>query len=298
MQKTRKKNTRNKSVFAITIWSVLFIWAAVFIFLMLWALVASIKDFGFYWLDAVGFPTKKEEFAWDNYWKAFTLMQVYTSKFGFQYFGNMLYNSLFYVIMYGLLNVASPMLCSYIYAKYNKRVKWVRILWIIVLINLYVPLSASLASSLNFSMKLGLYDNIYTYMLGALNGFGGNFLIYYATWKGLSWEYAEAAFIDGASNTRVMTQIMIPMTKTIFGVLFLTQVVALWTDYSTPMVFLPSYPTLAYGVFLFQSSVENGASFTPVRIASLIAVAAPMILLFIAFKNKMMGSLTIGGLKG
>ena len=123
-------------------------------------------------------------------------------------------------------------------------------------------------------------------------------MIYYAIWKGLSWEYAEAAFIDGASDFSVFIKIMFPMTTTVFGVLFVTQVITLWSDYQTPMVFLPSFPTLAYGVYTFQSNVESGASAVPIKIASLIAVAIPMFALFMAFKNKMMGSLTLGGLKG
>ena len=88
------------------------------------------------------------------------------------------------------------------------------------------------------------------------------------------------------------------MTITVFGVLFLTQVIALWANYSTPMLFLPSYPTLAYGVFAFQQTNESGASMVPIKLAALIAVALPIFTLFMIFKEKMMGSLTMGGLKG
>ena len=150
---------------------------------------------------------------------------------------------------------------------------------------------------MTLAMKLGIYDNIFLFSLASFGGFGSNFLIYYAIWKGLSWDYAEAAFMDGAGHFTVLIKIMFPMTVTIFGVLFLTNVIALWADYQTPMVFLPSYPTLAYGVFSFQNSVEAGAS-VPIKIASLIAVATPMFVLFMIFKDKMMGSLTMGGLKG
>ena len=103
--------------------------------------------------------------------------------------------------------------------------------------------------------------------------------------------------MDGAGHLTVLLKIMFPMTVTIFGVLFLTNIITLWADYQTPMVFLPSHPTLAYGVFSFQNSVEAGSS-VPIKIASLIAVAIPMFVLFMIFKEKMMGSLTMGGLKG
>lgn len=297
MKKKYTIKSRNKSFFAVSIWVLLAIWSALFLILLGWGIVTSIKDIGFYWMDPVGFPSKKSEFSFSNYLIAFKMMKIKTST-GWAYFPQMLFNTLFYVIAYGLVNVLSPMLCSYIYAKYSKRVKWTKILWVIVLINLYVPLSASLAASLNFAMKLKIYDNIFAYLTGALNGFSANFLIYYAIWKGLSWDYAEAAFVDGAKHFTVMMRIMFPMTTTVFGVLFLTQVIALWSDYQTPMLYLPSYPTLAYGVYMFQSTVESGASSVPVKIAALIAVSVPMFTLFMIFKEKMMGSLTMGGLKG
>lgn len=297
MKKINTIKSRNKSFFAVSIWVILVLWSLAFLIMLGWGILSSIKDVGFYWLDPIGFPKEKSDFAFSNYIIAFKSMKIKTSN-GWAYFPQMLANTLFYVVGYGLLNVISPMMCSYIYAKYSKRVPWTKLLWVIVLINLYVPLSASLASSLNFAMQLNIYDNMFAYMTCALNGFNANFLIYYAIWKGLSWEYAEAALVDGAGPTTIMFKIMFPMTVTVFGVLFLTQVITLWSDYQTPMLFLPSYPTLAYGVFRFQSTVEAGASSVPVKLAALVAISLPMFTLFMIFKEKMMGSLTMGGLKG
>lgn len=295
--KTKKWAKRNKSFFAISVWTVVLIWCILFFVLLGWGILSSVKDLGFYWMDRVGIPTRAQDWAFDNYTIAFKSMKIKTSD-GWVFFPEMLFNSLVYITLYGVLNVVSPMLCSYVYAKYGKRVKWVKLLWGIVLVNLYVPLSSSLAASLNFAMQLGIYDNLFLFSTSALNGFGGNFLIYYAIWKGVSWEFAEAAFIDGASDFKVLIKIMFPMTITVFGVLFLTQVIALWANYATPMLFLPSYPTLAYGVFAFQQTNESGASMVPIKLAALIAVALPIFTLFMIFKEKMMGSLTMGGLKG
>lgn len=299
-KKSKQKTTAWKgkvSVFSISVWIFMIVWVAIFLTMLGWGILTSVKDINYYWFDPVGFPKQKAQWAFSNYTIAFKSMKIKTSN-GWVFFPGMLKNTLFYVIVFGLLHIISPMLCSYVYAKYSKRIKWTKLLWLIVLINLYVPLSASLGASLDFAMKLGIYDNIYAYTICALNGFGPNFLIYYATWKGVSWEYAEAAFMDGASDFSVMLKIMFPMTATVFGVLFITQVIALWSDYQSPMLYLPSFPTLAYGVYTFQSNVESGASAVPIKIASLIAVAVPMMLIFIAFKDKMMGSLTLGGLKG
>ena len=115
----------------------------------------------------------------------------------------------------------------------------------------------------------------------------------------MAWSYAEAAFIDGAGHFRTMVQVMLPLTRTIFGVLFLTQSIGLWNDYMCPIYFLPSYPTISYGAWLFQFNVENPeVAVAPIQLAGLLTLAVPIFVLFMIFKNKMMGSLTIGGLKG
>ena len=296
---TKFTKARMRAVFPILVWVLLITWSAIFLFVLFWGVLQSLKDpVGFY-MDPISFP-KKEWGGWkfENYKVAFDSMRIYTNAHGWVKFPTMLVNSLIYCLVYSLVGLVAPMLTSYIYAKYHKRVPWTNIVWILVLINMYVPLSASLAASLNLSMTLGIYDRIELFWLSACGGFGGSFLIYFATWKGVNWEYAEAAFIDGASNWTVLWKVMFPMTRTVFLVLYLTSIISHWTDYQTPMVYLPSNPTLAYGVFDFQSSNESGAGSLPIKLASLIAVAIPMFTLFMIFKKKMMGSLTVGGLKG
>ena len=299
MEKSIKARKRTVATFPITIWIVTMLWCVLFLGMFFWGVVQSLKDPVNFWFDAIWFPQKKYGgWKFSNYALAFQSIRIYIRAGRWVYLPEMLYNTLFYCIVYGLVSVIAPMMTSYVYAKYNKRVPWVKIVWVIVLINLYVPLSASLGASIRLAMQLRYYDNLYLFIIAATSGFNANFLIYYATWKGLSWEYAEAAMIDGANPWKIFFKIMSPMTANIFSVLFVTQIITFWADYQTPMVFLPSHPTLAYGVYSFQQSYEAGASEPPVKIAALIVVAVPMFALFMALRKQMMSSLTIGGLKG
>ncbi len=309
--KTKKKNNRAKAVFPIAVWSLIALWCFIFLFMVAWGLMTSMKsDMGFA-NNSYGFPPFTIELedkfvgkisypAWEpeNYIKVFDALWVFDRQGNKVYFLEMMFNTLYYCIVYALIAVIAPMLCSYVYAKYHKNVPWVNIAWILVLITMYVPLSASLAASLKLAMDLHIYDNLFLFVVASFGGFGSEFLIYYAIWKGLSWDYAEAALMDGASHWTILLKVMFPMTLTVFWVLVITKVIALWTDYSTPMIFLPSYPTLAYGVYRLQTNgTEVGVS-RQVRLAALFMVAVPMFTLFIIFKDKMMGSLTMGGLKG
>lgn len=300
MKKQSKYKNRNKAFFPVLIWTMVLIWCALFLILLGWGVLQSFKTQTNFWMDSFGFPNSKYG-GWqlENYILVFKFMREITPSGRWVYFPEMLFNTLYFCFVYGFASLIGPIICSYVYAKYSKRVPWVKIVWILFLIQMYVPLSASLAASLNLAVTLGYYDNLWLFVIVFMSGFDGNFLIYFAIWKGLSWEYAEAAQMDGAKPWTIFLNIMFPMTKTIFLVLFITQIISKWANYETPMIYLRSYPTVALGVFNFQQSYEAGAaSSIPVKIASLIVVAIPLFVLFMVFREKMMGTLTMGGLKG
>ena len=127
---------------------------------------------------------------------------------------------------------------------------------------------------------------------------GSNFLIFYATFKGISWEYAEAAFIDGASHVRVLFTIMIPLAMTSIAAIFLLGFIGNWNNWNVHVIYLPNYPMISYALYYFQNNTINAISNTPCKLAACMIVLAPILVLFLLFRKKLMGNLTIGGLKG
>lgn len=280
-------------------WTAVAIWCLIFLLLIFWAFINSLKSYINFYQDSLFFPKTGKGYGWnfDNYVKAFGALKVMRNS---KYIEapQMLVNSLIYAGGSGVLSVITACLASYVLAKYNY-LKWVRSLWGIVLVTNYLPISSSLAANIKLLTDLGLYDSMIGIMFWQCGAFGYIFLIYYATWKSVSWNYAEAAFIDGAGHFRTMLLIMWPMTRTIFGVLFIQQFITLWNDYMTPIIYLPSYPNLSYGAYQFQFSNANvDVATLPIQIAGLLMLAIPIFILFMVFRNKIMGSLTLGGLKG
>lgn len=286
-----------RNIFPVLIWSLLFVWALAFMVLLIWGIITSVKSSVGFYIDPVFFPKGKEMWAIKNYLVAFQNIKVQVSNTQTVGFVTMLINSLLFAVGNAFFSVLTAALASYIVAKYN-RFRWVGGLWAIVLITNYMPLSTSIAANIKLLSDLGMYDSMVGNWLWSCGAFGAVFLMYYASWKGLSWGYAEAAFIDGAGHFRTMVQIMFPMTKTIFGVLFLMQFINLWNDYMTPLMYLPSWPNLSYGAWQLQYSTNYQTADVTVKIAGLILTALPIFVLFMCFKEKLMGSLTIGGLKG
>ena len=113
----------------------------------------------------------------------------------------------------------------------------------------------------------------------------------------MDWGYAESAFIDGAGHARVFFQIMLPQLTSPMIAMSLTVFISAWGDAQGPLVYLPSYPTLASGFYEYQQISGRNANF-PVLFAGLLMTAVPIIALYIAFQDKLMSLNMSGGLKG
>ena len=123
------------------------------------------------------------------------------------------------------------------------------------------------------------------------------YLVFFAAFKGVSKEYSEAASIDGASEFTIMVRIMLPMVKTVMLTVFLIKFIELWNDYQNPMLYLPSYPTVAFGVYYMSVVNRTNDISTTVRLAGSILMAVPVLILFVCFKDKLIGNLSMGGVK-
>ena len=147
---------------------------------------------------------------------------------------------------------------------------------------------------------LNLYDKVYGVWLMKCGFLGSNFLIFYATYRGISWEYAEAAFIDGATHSQVLFKIMIPLSATTLGALALMSFITYWNDWKVEVQYMPNFPMIANALYQFQipGSVEMEADNTPTAMSSFMLVASPLIVVFLIFKDKLMNNLTVGGIKG
>jgi len=62
-------------------------------------------------------------------------------------------------------------------------------------------------------------------------------------------------------------------------------------------LYMPTYPTLAYGVWFLTFGSNQSLTKLPYRVAGAMTLALPILILFIFLKDKLMGNITMGGLK-
>lgn len=108
-------------------------------------------------------------------------------------------------------------------------------------------------------------------------------------------ELIEAARIDGASNLRLFTALILPMSKPIIGVVALLTVIGSWKDYLWPLLVLPDPKMQPISVALPRVAQTTELSLQ--MSALFLAVLIPVVLFLVFQKQFLRGVGMSGGIK-
>ncbi|MFI7064217.1 carbohydrate ABC transporter permease [Kribbella sp. NPDC050124] len=108
-------------------------------------------------------------------------------------------------------------------------------------------------------------------------------------------ELIEAARIDGASNLRLFTSLVLPLSKPIVGVVALLTVIGSWKDYLWPLLVLPDPRLQPISVALPRVAETTEISLQ--MSALFLAVLIPVILFLVFQKQFLRGVGMSGGIK-
>ena len=136
-------------------------------------------------------------------------------------------------------------------------------------------------------------------MLLYSGGFGFNFILLYGFFKSVSWSYAEAGFVDGASDAQVFLRIMLPQARPGIIAVAIIQGINVWNDYFNPYMFLQdkSKMTLAVGIYNLVQEQSYAADW-PKLFAAMIIATVPVLIVYAIFSNTIIENTVAGGLKG
>lgn len=111
-------------------------------------------------------------------------------------------------------------------------------------------------------------------------------------------EIEEAAKIDGASDIRVVTKIVMPLAKPSIITTALQVLIYVWNEYIYATTFMTGEGkyTLAAGLNSLQATEMTGS--WPVFAAASITVSIPVLIIFFRCQKYMTSGLTAGGVKG
>lgn len=262
---------------------------------LLWAFMTSFKGQADFRTNIIGLP---KEWVW-NYSFVFTKFtwSVPTAA-GVKIVGMpmMFVYSFLYALGCAFTNTLIPCITSYMCARFPY--KFSKVIYTIVIVAMILPIVGALPSEIQMARLFGLYDQIWGLWIMKANFLGVYFLVFYNCFKSLPMAFTEAAKIDGAGNLSVLVRIILPLVRNLFFTVMLINFISFWNDYQTPLVFMPSYPTVALGMFYMAKTTENGLSTIPMRMASAMLMLIPILILFLCFHKRLLGNLTMGGVKG
>jgi len=108
-----------------------------------------------------------------------------------------------------------------------------------------------------------------------------------------------AAKVDGTTDMKFLLKVVIPICKPTVITVIILKVIECWNSYVWPRLVTddPEYFLVSNGIQAIRES-GFGRQNIPGMMAAVVVVSAPLIVLFLVFRNKIMAGVSRGGLKG
>lgn len=283
-----KRTKGNKALFAIA-FLIMFLYCLTLLISFAWMIMSSFKDAMEYAdINNSAFSLPKV-WMWENW----SLVPQYLVVEGTNYFG-MLINSLWYTMGSTTISILCITMMAYCLVKYEFKLRGV--ISMTIIITMIIPIIGALPATYKMYYSLGIADSPLI-LIASTGGMGFYSIIMQGFFRGISNSYAEAARIDGAGHHVIFWKVILPQAIGPALSLWILAAISKWNDYSSPILFLPSFPTLSSGLYQYESSMTRLLNM-PVYFAGVILSALPVLVLFILFQDTIMNNVTAGGLKG
>ena len=115
--------------------------------------------------------------------------------------------------------------------------------------------------------------------------------------EGIPGEMLEATRIDGASELRTFTSVVMPMIKPGIGALAIFTFINSWNDYFMQLIMLSSSSKLTISLGIATLQAENSTDFGLIMAGAALA-AVPIIIVFLLFQKYFTKGITMGAVKG
>ncbi|WP_086825540.1 carbohydrate ABC transporter permease [Allokutzneria sp. NRRL B-24872] len=108
-------------------------------------------------------------------------------------------------------------------------------------------------------------------------------------------ELIEAATLDGAGPVRILTRIVLPMSRPVLAVVSIFAIVAAWKDFIWPLLVFPDPGAQTLSVALQRVEPDMPLN---LLLAGLVLASLPMVAIFLVFQRQILAGLTAGSIKG
>ena len=265
------------------------------LFLALWALIVL---FPFYWMLLTSF---KSYGAYNNEYipKFFTLsptLENYVEAFTAVPLGKYFLNTVIFTLATTALMVAVTVLAAFAFSRLDFRGKDLVFTFFLAL--MMIPGELVVITNFQPITNAGLRNTFTGLILPSVTSV---FYIYLLkeNFEQIPDELYRAAKVDGTTDFRYLTRVMIPICRPTIITVTILKVIECWNSFVWPRLITDdtNYFLVSNGI---QSIRENGfgRENIPAMMAAVVVISVPLIVLFLIFRKKIMAGVSRGGTKG
>lgn len=284
-KKIEKAAKNRKTVITVLTYVFLALWGMIVLFPFYWMVLTSVKSYGAYNSEYIP--------------KFFTLsptLQNYRDAFTTVSLGRYLTNTAVFTVVTTFLMLFVITLAAFAFARLDFKGK--NVVFLLFLSLMMIPnelvIITNFVTITNWNMR-----NTFPGLI--LPSVTSVFYIYLLkeNFEQIPDSLYYAAKVDGTSDLKYLLKVMIPISKPTLITITILKVIECWNSYVWPRLITDdeNYYLVSNGI---QEIRENGfgRENIPAMMAAVVVISVPLIILFLAFRKKIMEGVSRGGMKG
>ena len=273
-----KKNTLRGGLYIVMVLYALSIIIPLFIMIM-----TSFKSNAEIFRNPFGLP---ESFSMDAYVNLFVIAN----------YGKFFLNSIGVTILSLSIAVTISALAAYAISKYSFR--YSKALYLYFVIGLVVPIKLGTIDIMITMLRLSVYDSLWALIIVYIAmAIPLSVFILYDYIKMVPDELSSAARIDGCSEPRIFSKIMVPLIKAGLAAAGIISFIPNWNEFWFPLVLIKSKEhytiPLATGQLFGQFDTKLNLVFAVLSLATV-----PVVIIYLLLSNYFVKGLSAGAVKG
>ena len=278
------KSAHRKAIIGkIVVYILLIVIAAIMITPFLWMFSAAIKsDREVFKMNPFVFIPEVPK--WSNYVDIWTRIP----------FAKFVENTFFLTIVVTILQLVTSSFAAYSFSKLEFRHR--NGLFLAYIATIAMPWQVYMVPQFILMRKMGLNDKLLAIIcLQAFSAFGVFLMKQF--YEGIPNDLCEAARIDGMSEYKIYSTIMLPLSKPALATLIIFTFVNTWNDYLGPLIYLKTEEkkTIQLGLKMFIS--QYSSDYGLIMAGSMLSLI-PVLIVFLCFQNYFVEGVASTGLKG
>ena len=284
-EKIEKASKRKERARNIILYIFLCLWALIVLFPFYWMVLSSVKSYSAYNAEYIPkFYTLNPTL--QNYKDAFTAVNL----------AGYFLNTLIFTVITTALMIIVITLSAFAFARLEFKGK--NLVFTFFLALMMIPTELVVITNFQTITNWGLRNTFTGLILPSVTSV---FYIYLLkeNFEQIPDELYYAAKVDGTSDFKYLTKVMIPISQPTIVTIVILKVIECWNSYVWPRLITddPLHYLVSNGI---QEIRENGfgRENVPAMMAAVVVISVPLIILYLIFHRQIMEGVSRGGTKG